>query len=107
MKKHTSFQHNFFFRAMVSFPIWVFLLLFISCGPKISKQSALDIAKSYMAQDSVLSINFEERTEQIINEEGVWHVSFPLKPETNKRGGEPHLFIDQKTGEVIETYFTR
>ena len=85
----------------------VFLLLFISCGPKISKQSALDIAKSYMAQDSVLSINFEERTEHIVNEEGVWHVSFPLKPQTNKRGGEPHLFIDQKTGEVVETYFTR
>jgi len=60
-----------------------------------------------MAQDSVLSIDFEERTEHIVNEEGVWHVSFPLKLETNKRGGEPHLFIDQRTGEVIETFFTR
>ncbi|MEO1484992.1 MAG: PepSY domain-containing protein [Bacteroidota bacterium] len=107
MKKDTSLQKNSLIRTVIALPIFTMLLLFISCGPKISKQSALDIAKSYMEQDSVLSINFEERTEHIVNEEGVWHVSFPLKPEMNKRGGEPHFFIDQKTGEVIETYFTR
>ena len=107
MKKYISRRPNSFFRTIIAFPALVFLLVFISCGPKISKQSALDIAKSYMEQDSVLTINFEERTEHIVNEEGVWHVSFPLKPETNKRGGEPHLFIDQKTGEVVETYITR
>lgn len=82
-------------------------MFFLSCGPKVSKQSALEIAKTYIQQDSVLSINLEERTEEVVKEDGVWHVSFPLKPETNKRGGEPHFFIDQKTGEVIETYFTR
>lgn len=86
----------------------LFLVLMAwSCAPKISQEAALDIAKTYMAQDSLITLDLSERREEIVSEKGVWHVSFPLKASANKVGGEPHFFIDQKTGEIIETFYTR
>lgn len=81
----------------------------ISCSqsPSISEDKAFNIAQEKIVQDSVMALDFKTRTKEIFDEDKNWHVTFPLKSDLNLRGGEPHVIINKKTGEIVNTYYTR
>jgi len=83
------------------------LLSLISCGKSIAKDVAINKAIERVELDSLMVIDFDYRDQEIIEEDNNWHVSFPYKSSTNMRGGEPHVLVDIKTGEIIKVMYTR
>lgn len=68
----------------------------------ISREDAVGIARARVEADGVMAL--ESRDTVVGDEEGYWHVSFPLR-DLNVRGGEPHVRVRKADGAVtLVTY---
>lgn len=77
-------------------------------GPKTMTQAdAIQIAKSQVAKDNIMTIDPAERDTVVKDESGQWHVSFPYKISLNKLGGEPHVFVSKENGKILNVYYTQ
>ena len=70
----------------------------------ISRADAVKLAEQRILTDGVMSL--EGRSTVVKEEQGVWHISFPLTS-TKVVGGEPHVFVDQESGTITKVYYTQ
>ena len=90
--------------------ILIALILFfaiLSCSKRITKDMAFTKAIVRVKTDSIMVIDLKLRDQEITSEGKNWHVSFPYKPISNMRGGEPHVLVDKKTGKIVKVFYTR
>jgi len=89
--------------------ILIVLALFaiLSCGRSITKDMAFTKAIERIKTDSIMVIDLKLRDQEITSEGKNWHVSFPYKPISNMRGGEPHVLVEKKSGKIVKVFYTR
>ena len=89
--------------------MWGALLMIMiqSCSSGISEETAMEIALARVEQDDFMSLDFTQRNKEVVTEGDHWHISFPYKSELYMRGGEPHVLINRRTGEVSQVFYTR
>jgi hypothetical protein len=81
------------------------MLTFSACGPTgITLEEAIDIAIQRVQVDGVMSL--DGRDTESVEEATYWHIYFPFT-DHYLRGGEPHVWVDKTTGDVIDIYYTQ
>jgi Zn-dependent metalloprotease len=74
-------------------------------GSAVSETEAIEIARARVEDDDP-SIDMAERRAVVIEDGDVYDVAFPRIAPPGP-GGEPHVLVDRRTGEVVDTYRTR
>ena len=82
------------------------MLAFAGCTGEggITLEEAIDIAIQRVGADGVMSL--DGRDTESVEEATYWHIYFPFT-DHYLRGGEPHVWVDKTTGDVIDIYYTQ
>jgi len=72
-------------------------------GGGITSEEAITIATQEVEADGVMSL--DGRDTEVVEEATYWHIYFPYTSPV-MRGGEPHVWVDKTTGDVINLYYT-
>jgi hypothetical protein len=78
-----------------------------ACEPAptgISAGEAIEIAKQRVEEDGVMSLDGRDTESE--EESDSWHIYFPFTSH-EMRGGEPHVWVDKSSGDVIDIYYTQ
>ena len=75
-----------------------------SAQPDITPEEATAIARQRVQDDGVMSL--DGRDTEVVEEADYWHIYFPYTSH-EIRGGEPHVWVDKSSGEVIDIYYTQ
>jgi hypothetical protein len=70
----------------------------------ITLEEAVEIAIQRVEADGVMSL--DDRDTEHEEEADSWHIYFPYTSH-ELRGGEPHVWVDKSSGEVIDIYYTQ
>lgn len=82
------------------------VLTFGACEPTptgITAEEAMETARQRVEADGVMSL--DGRDTEVEEEADSWHICFPYTSD-EIFGGEPHVFVDKSSGEVIDIYYT-
>lgn len=71
----------------------------------ISEEEAIEIARAQVEADDP-AFDFRLTRPVVVSSGDTFDVSFP-ETELEGRGGEPHVVVDQATGDVVDTFLTR
>jgi len=81
------------------------MLTFAACGPTgITLEEAIEIAIQRVEADGVMSLAGRD-TESVEGADS-WHIYFPYTSH-ELLGGEPHVWVDKSSGDVIQIYYTQ
>lgn len=90
---------------LVGTAVITLMLTFAGCGSTgISREEAITIATQEVETDGVMSL--DGRDTEVVEEATYWHIYFPYTSH-ELLGGEPHVWVDKSTGEVIDIYYTQ
>jgi hypothetical protein len=83
------------------------VLAFGACEPTpagITVGAAIEVAKQRVEADGVMSLDGRDTESE--EESDSWHIYFPFTSH-EIRGGEPHVWVDKSSGDVIDIYYTQ
>ena len=81
------------------------MLTFAACGPTgITLEEAIAIATQRVEEDGIMSLDGRD-TESVEGADS-WHIYFPYTSH-ELVGGEPHVWVDKSSGDVIDLYYTQ
>ncbi len=94
--------------GVVGATVITLILTFGSCAEPtptgITAGEAIEVAKQRVEEDGVMSL--DGRDTETEEEADSWHIYFPYTSD-EIRGGEPHVWVDKSSGEVIDIYYTQ
>ena len=93
--------------GVVGATVITLILTFGACEPTptgITAGEAIEIARQRVEADGVMSLDGRDTESE--EEADSWHIYFPYTSH-EILGGEPHVWVDKSSGEVIDIYYTQ